>query len=146
MAAHGDFISLQLDYQSAKAAAKAKIADKANSGQYFRTQFGTGFPKGYEAQNNSTHKDPVKTGSLYKFPDCYILDKAPHKPDEWFTQEVIADGNHIIIKVNGKVTVDKKIDNPEFLKGHFAIQQHDPGTVIKIRKIEYIPLPATSKN
>ena len=28
-----------------------------------------------------------------------------HKGNEWFTQEVIADGNHII-KVNGKATVD----------------------------------------
>ena len=28
------------------------------------------------------------------------------KPGEWFTQEVIADGNHIIIKVNGEEKVE----------------------------------------
>src|SRR4051812_17701215 len=30
--------------------AKAWISDKGNSGMYFRTAFGPGFPKGYEAQ------------------------------------------------------------------------------------------------
>ena len=34
---------------------------------YFRTAFGPGFPKGYEAQVNSSHTDPVRTGSLYSF-------------------------------------------------------------------------------
>src|SRR4051794_5365942 len=39
---------------------KAMINDKGNSGQYFRTQFGPGFPRGWEAQINSTHTDPVR--------------------------------------------------------------------------------------
>jgi 3-keto-disaccharide hydrolase len=34
---------------------EAKINDKGNSGQYFRTKFGPGFPAGYEAQINATH-------------------------------------------------------------------------------------------
>ncbi|MCS7270783.1 MAG: DUF1080 domain-containing protein, partial [Gemmataceae bacterium] len=38
----------------------AKINDKGNSGQYFRTQFGPGFPKGYEAQINATHTDRIR--------------------------------------------------------------------------------------
>ena len=44
-----------------------KIGHMGNSGMYFRTAFGPGFPKGYEAQVNATHSDPVKTGSLYSF-------------------------------------------------------------------------------
>ena len=62
--------------------------------------------------------------------------KAPHKPDEWFTQEVIAEGNHITIKVNGKVTVDWRDPENRYTRGHFALQQHHPGTVVKFRKIE----------
>jgi hypothetical protein len=68
-----------------------------------------------------------------------------HKPDEWFTQEVIANGNHIIIKVNGKTTVDFVDEKNTFPKGHFALQQHDPGTVVQFRKIEVKELPPTQK-
>jgi len=65
------------------------------------------------------------------------------KPDEWFTQEVTAVGNHIIIKVNGKTTVDFVDKKNTYTKGHFALQQHDPGTVVMFRKIEVKELKAT---
>jgi hypothetical protein len=116
---------------------EARVNDNGNSGQYFRVQFGPSFPKGYEAQINATHRDPIKTGSLY-FPNIkeLLIKEAPHKPNEWFTQEVIANGNHIVIKVNGKTTVDWKDPKNTYKKGHLAIQQHDPGSRIEIRKIE----------
>src|SRR5437762_8740880 len=82
------------DYQNFRYRVEAMINDKGNSGQYFRAQFGPGFPKGYEAQINATHRDKIRTGSLY-FPqikELLVLDTAPHKPDEWFTQEVVAEG------------------------------------------------------
>src|SRR5206468_477250 len=85
---------------------------------------GPGFPHGYEAQVNSTHRDPVKTGSLYNMvPVKEIL--VP--PDTWFTQEIEAVGNHIIIKVNGKTTVDTTDAKNTYTQGHFAFQHHDPG-------------------
>ena len=55
------------DYKNFRYRAEFKIADKANSGMYFRDQVGPGFPKGYEVQVNSTHRDPFRTGSLYSF-------------------------------------------------------------------------------
>jgi Domain of Unknown Function (DUF1080) len=121
---------------------EAKINDKGNSGQYFRTAFGPGFPKGYEAQINATGGDRIKTGSLYfpKITEVLVLNTAPHKPDEFFTQEVIAEGNHIQIIVNGKKTVDWKDPNNTFTKGHFALQGHDPGSVMTFKKVEYKPL------
>lgn len=141
------------DYENFHYRMEAKIADKANSGQYFRTQFMKGFPKGYEAQINATHTDRIRTGSLYpafapRLPEeerkkLLVLDEAPHKPDEWFTQEVIADGNHIIIKVNGKTTVDFVDEKNTYTKGHFAIQQHDPKSMVWVRKIEVKELPAS---
>jgi len=127
---------------------EAKINDKGNSGQYFRTEFGPGFPKGYETQINATHGDRVKTGSLYpaqgldKYRDkIVVLDTAPHKPDEFFTQEVIADGPKITIIVNGKTTLDG-FEDPEyrFKKGHFALQGHDPGSIMTFKKVEYKPI------
>jgi hypothetical protein len=130
------------DYENFRYRVVAMINDGGNSGQYFRTQFGPGFPKGYEAQINSTHRDPVKTGSLYNF---VAVKDILVKPDTWFTQEVIADGNHIIIKVDGKTTVDFVDKKNTYTKGHFALQQHDPGTVVKFKKIEVIELPASKE-
>jgi hypothetical protein len=131
------------DYQNFRYRVEAMINDHGNSGQYFRTAFGPGFPNGYEAQINATHGDKIRTGSLYlpKVKEVLVLNQAPHKPDEWFTQEVIAEGNHIIIKVNGKTTVDWKDPENRHKKGHFALQGHDPGTVVKFKKVEVMELP-----
>jgi hypothetical protein len=137
------------DYDNFHYRVEAKINDKGNSGQYFRTQFGPGFPKGYEAQINATHGDKIRTGSLYpsfgKLSESdrakiLVLNTAPHGPDEFFTQEVIADGPHIRILVNGKQTIDWTDPNNTFTKGHFALQGHDPGTVVMFKKIEYKPI------
>jgi hypothetical protein len=137
------------DYTNFRYRVVAMINDHGNSGQYFRTQFGPGFPKGYEAQINATHGDPIRTGSLYpsfkvskEDREKLLVLKSPHKPDEWFTQEVIAEGNHIVIKVNGKTTVDFVDPNKTYMKGHFALQGHDPGTVVKFKKVEVMELPA----
>jgi len=128
---------------------EAKINDHGNSGQYFRAKFGPGFPQGYEAQLNATHGDQIRTGSLYpsfgKLSDedrkkILVMKTAPHKPDEFFTQEVVADGNHIQIFVNGKQTVDFTDPNNTYTKGHFALQGHDPGSVMTFKKVEYKPL------
>jgi hypothetical protein len=137
------------EYQNFRFRVEARINDHGNSGQYFRTAFGPGFPKGYEAQINSTHRDPIRGGSLYpsfgapkEDRDKIIIKEQLYQPDEWFTQEVIAVGNRITIKVNGKTTVDYMDPKNTFKKGHFALQGHDPGTVVKYRKIEVIELPA----
>lgn len=133
------------DYVNFHYRIEAKINDKGNSGQYFRTAFGPGFPAGYEAQINATHRDTIRTGSLYlpKIKEVLVLNDAPHKPDEFFVQEVICIGDTITIKVNGKITIDSfKDPEARHKKGHFALQGHDPGTVVTFKKIEVKELPA----
>jgi hypothetical protein len=131
------------DYKNFHYRIEAKISDKGNSGQYFRTQFMKGYPKGYEAQINSTHSDPVRTGSLYNL--VKIMERL-HEPDVWFTQEVIAKGNHIQILVNGKKVVDFVDEKKSFSEGHFAIQQHPPikdgpPSIVTVKKVEVKILP-----
>lgn len=121
------------DYENFQYKAEIKISDKGNSGQYFRTALGNGFPKGYEAQINSTHGDPKRTGSLYNFKN---VTEQLVPPDTWFTQEVIAEGNHIIIKVNDKVATDFVDEKNSFMKGHFAFQQHNLGSVVEIKNVQ----------
>ena len=140
------------DYENFHYKVEAMINDKGNSGQYFRTAFGPGFPQGYEAQINATHGDIVRTGSLYpagglgKFrSEIAVLNTAPHKANEWFTQEVIANGNHIVIKVNGQVMKDWRDPEHRYKTGHFALQGHDPGTVVKFKSIAVKELPPSKK-
>lgn len=130
------------DYENFHFRIEVKINDKGNSGQYFRTEFGPGFPKGYETQINATHGDTVKSGSLYPAngidrDEKHLVRKANHKPDEWFTQEVIANGPKVTIITNGKTEVDYTIPGDKwFKKGHFALQGHDPGSIMMFKKIE----------
>lgn len=145
---HSHLFTEKDDYTDFKYRIEAKINDKGNSGQYFRAKFEPGFPTGYEAQINATGGDAIKTGSLY--PDgrakldrkmnILVMDTAPNKPDEFFVQEVIAEGDHIQIFVNGKKTVDFTHPGGVLKKGHFALQGHDPGTVVTFKKVEWQPI------
>jgi len=119
---------------------------KANSGIYFHTRYQQeGWPsQGHEAQVNNTSGDPVRTGSLYNVVKNL---EAPAKDDEWFTEEVIVEGNRIVIKVNGKTIVDH-VENTAAVKdgrklssGTFALQAHDPGSEAHYRSIRVKRLP-----
>src|SRR5947208_1943186 len=50
-------------------------------------------------------------------------------------------GHHIIIKVNDEVVVDTH--DGKYTKGHLAIQQHNEGGVVHVRKAEIKELPPT---
>jgi len=121
------------DYKNFEARAEIMISDKGNSGFYFRTAFGPGFPNGYEAQVNATHGDPVRTGSVYNHVKIF---KQLHKPDEWFTYHLKAIGNQIWVTVNGDLLYEYDDHANTYKTGHFAFQQHNLGSVVKIRKFE----------
>ena len=123
--------------------ADVKTEPKANGGIYFHTKYqDEGWPKyGFEAQVNNSHGDHKRTGSLYDVVN--VLDKNV-PDDEWYTETVIVKGKQITIKINDKVVVDytepadkkagedftRKID-----QGTFALQAHDPGSVVHFKNI-----------
>jgi hypothetical protein len=118
--------------------AQVKLNHGGNSGMYFRTAWGPGFPKGYEAQVNNTHPDWRRTGSLYHLSDV----KEQLVPDDtWWTQHIIANGNHIVIKVNDKTVVDYVDTNNTYTKGHLALQQHNKGSVVEYKDLMMRLLP-----
>jgi hypothetical protein len=69
-------------------------------------------------------------------------------PNEWFTMDVIAQGEHIIIKVNDKTTVDTMERGRRLTAGHFALQDHT-GLVyfrkIEVKELEDSPRPNMEK-
>ena len=132
-----------------------RVNKGGNSGVYIKVPaLEKGWPvKGFELQVNSSHGDPVKTGSLYNIVKVF---KSPHGDDEWFTYHVIAKGKTLTVFVNGEKLyeyVDRVSDQglaegPATEKtkrmeqeGYFALQQHDPGTFpafrnIKVKKLD----------
>src|SRR4029079_14699561 len=71
------------DYKNFRFRAELKINDGGNSGMYIRTPKEATFSNGYEIQVNSTHKDPVKTGSVYTY---VLITKQLVPPDPLFPQ------------------------------------------------------------
>jgi len=128
--------------------AKVKTTAGSNSGIYFHTEYQqTGWPKkGYECQVNLTHSDKKKSGGLYGVQDTF----EQHTNDnQWYTQEIIVRGKHIVTKIDGKVIAD--YTEPEDVNmasrpgrklssGTFAIQAHDPKSVVYYKDIKVKPL------
>lgn len=128
-----------------------KTEPKSNGGVYFHTKYqDQGWPKyGYEAQVNNTHGDPKKTAGLYAVKDVFA-EQNTAKDGEWFTMDIIVEGNKITTKVNGKTAVEfteeagrqpgkdftRKLD-----KGTFALQAHDPGSTVRFKNIRVKRLP-----
>lgn len=122
----------------------------SNGGIYFATEFQeTGWPsKGYEVQVNNTHSDWRKTGSLYAIQD---VKEQLVKDDEWFTEQIVVQGKHVLISVNGKTVVNyTEPANPErtadmkgrlIAPGTIALQGHDPNSTIYYKNIQIKPLP-----
>jgi hypothetical protein len=128
--------------------ADVKTQPGSNSGLYFHTKYQeSGWPKqGFEAQVNNSHKDPKRTASLY---GVVNVTEAPAKDNEWFTQEIIVRGKQVVIKVNGKTLVDYTEPDDHSAKGSFprkiasgtfAIQAHDPKSIVHVKNIRVKPL------
>jgi len=138
-------VCTKASYKNFRYRAEVKINDGGNSGLYFRTTAKPTFSDGYEAQIDSTHRDPIRTGSLYGF--CHVY-KQLVKPDTWFTYELeVRDDvwrgramTRIKITVDGNELYDYLDFAQTFKEGHFAFQQHDPGSKVNIRKVEVMPL------
>jgi hypothetical protein len=134
--------------------AKVKTTKGGNSGIYFHTAFEPkGWPsKGYECQVNSTHTDVKKTGGLYGVKD--VLNNAPSTDDVWFDYYIKVEGKHIVIKIDGKTTVDynepadwdpakslKNMNGRKLSAGTIAIQGHDPKSVTYFKDLFIRALP-----
>jgi len=122
--------------------AEVKLNHSGNSGMYFRTAMGPGFPKGYESQVENTSPDPQKTGSLYNI--CKVTEQLI-QDDTWWTQHIIVKGNQVVIKINDKVITDCADPQSRYTKGYLALQQHNAGSVVQYRNLMMRPLPAAQK-
>lgn len=138
--------------------AEVKTTPGSNSGIYFHTEYQeSGWPaKGYECQvlNSNAAAAPGEyverkmTGSLYAIRNIW---KAPARDHEWFQYRIVVQGKTIRTYINGELMVDytepQNPFRPDDKKGRilssgtFALQCHDPESVVHYRNIKVRILP-----
>ena len=122
----------------------------ANGGVYIQTAFqDRGWPgKGFEVQVNNTYVgDPRRTASLYE-----VQDNAGEvaKDNQWFTEDILAKGDTIVVKVDGKQIVNwtqpadwkgtRDFPDRRIGAGTIALQGHDRGSTVYYKNIRIKPL------
>jgi hypothetical protein len=138
--------------------AEVKTTPGSNSGIYIHTEYQeTGWPdKGYECQvlNSAPETKPGEyvehkmTGSLYAFRNVW---KVPVQDNVWFNYRIVVQGKTVRTYINGELMADytepENPFRPEDKKGRllssgtFALQCHDPKSVVYYKNIKVKPLP-----
>lgn len=124
---------------------ECQLEPGSNSGVYFHSDYVETWPVvGLEVQLNNTHGDPRKTGSLWGVTHAF---ESAAKDNEWFELHVKVVGNHVQTFVNGKMVIDyiqpNGVTDDRRVReegGSFALQAHDPKSVMKFRNIRVKPL------
>jgi hypothetical protein len=134
------FLVTRQTYANFVLEADVLIPPGGNSGLQFRSQFGHNFMQGYQADMDTGNRNWA--GGLW-YEDRGWLARPPHRapvvPGHWNHYVVEAVGNHIIITVNGTVTVDTH--NNIASSGHIALQDHGGPGVYHFKNVEIEALP-----
>ncbi|MEW4487981.1 sulfatase-like hydrolase/transferase [Thalassoglobus sp. JC818] len=120
----------------------------SNGGVYFHTKFQEeGFPNaGHEVQMNASHKNTTRTGSLFAVQN---LDEPPVGDDVFFTLHIQVQGDTVQIQVDDEIVVEytepEEYQHPRYTErridhGTFALQAHDPESIVYFREIWVRPL------
>lgn len=138
------------DFRNFEFKARVMTMPGSNSGVYFHTAYqDKGFPdKGFEVQVNNSHSDWKRTAGLYDIQDTrdvYVKDSV------WFTLYIKVQGKRVITKINDVTVTDyTEPENAVPPEGHpgrligsgtFALQGHDPKSVVFYKDIMVKPLP-----
>jgi hypothetical protein len=118
-------------------------APNSNGGIYFHTKYQpSGWPRdGFECQVNNTHSDWIKTSSLYGLVN---IARSPAEDNKWWTQEIIVKGKQVTVLIDGKrvfeynepAGVEAGKDFARKLnEGTFALQGHDPNSIVRYKNI-----------
>ena len=138
------------DFKNFEFEAEVMTRPGSNSGIYIHTRYQDGgWPdRGYEVQVNNSHSDDIRTGSLY---DVVNVRELYVKDNVWYKEYIKVEGKRVIVKINGTIVVDyTEPENPYrpkdehpyrfFSSGTFALQGHDPNSIVFYRSIKVRPL------
>ncbi len=149
----------QHDFRNFEFSAEVMTSPGANSGIYVHTRWqGPGWPAaGYElqvinsnppAESMNGYIEHKMTGSVYAVRNSYV---APAKDNEWFTYRIRVVGKTVQTFIDDKLVCEyaEPANAPRAAdkqgrslgSGTFALQAHDPGSVVKYRNMKVRLLP-----
>jgi serine/threonine protein kinase len=121
---------------------EARFLEGGRGGVYLRCPFGPTLPSSDDPKWPDGFKTTINsrntTGGIYPgVGNDVFIDYRPVVPSgQWFTMEVIADGNALAVQMHGR-NVSYRYDGSRLHRsGHIALQQESPQTVIEFRTIE----------
>lgn len=147
--AHLYYVGDETAFKNFELKVEVMTEPSSNGGIYFHTRYqATDWPRaGFECQVNVTQRDWIKTGSLYAIANTGLVNVVDGK---WWTQHIIVNGNTITVQIDGQrvmqyiepagtqagVPYERKLS-----QGTFALQAHDPKSVVRYRNIRVKRLP-----
>jgi hypothetical protein len=126
------YLTSDLSYKNFVLSIEFRCGDETNSGVFVRSPQETG---GYEVQiwkqqpagyNTGAIVGTAKTARDFRF-----------KPDEWNRFQITADGDHLVVVLNGETTLD--VHDARFGEGNLRLQYQQ--FAIAFRNIKIRPLP-----
>lgn len=126
------YLSTDKTYRNFVLSIEFKCAEDVNSGVYFRSPTEAG---GYEVQIWKQQAQGYNTGAIVS--TAKTAREFKFKAGQWNRYEVTADGDHLVVALNGETTVD--IHDARFPEGRFRLQYQNYS--IAFRNIKLRPLP-----
>jgi hypothetical protein len=149
------------DFENFHLRAEARINTGGDSSICFRLPFNLqkwgsnlenyGMTGGYEVDLHKIPSRLLRTGSIFvahtRVEDpsqilFHVTDGSLVKADEWFVMDILAEENHLIVKLNGETVADCHDPLHRHHTGHMALHVFNAGTAVQFRKIEIRELPA----
>ena len=131
------------DYGDLDLRVEARVGPKTSAGVYARAvepEVGAQYVPGYLAKLNVDHRDPQRTGRMYRMEAKKYrgvgTGPSPVPADQWLTMEVAVRGNRVTVRVDGQQTTDYTDDDRLFATGHVGLQFYNGPGRIELRKIE----------
>jgi len=148
LVAHGDtshifYVGDEKPFKDFELKVEVMTEPGSNGGIYFHTKWQEkSWPKGgFECQVNVSHTDYKKTGSLY---DIANLGITPAQDNKWWTQHILVQGKKVRVWIDDKLVLEYneppgtqagKDFERKLGQGTFALQAHDPKSVVRYRNI-----------
>ena len=126
------YLTSDRSYKNFVLSIEFKCGDDTNSGVFVRSPQENG---GYEVQIWRQQPAGYNTGSIVG--TAKTERNHTFKADQWNRYQIAADGDHLVVELNGETTLD--IHDTKFSEGHLRLQyQQFP---IAFRNIKIRPLP-----
>jgi hypothetical protein len=126
------YLTSDRSYKNFVLSIEFKCGDDTNSGVFVRSPQENG---GYEVQIWRQQPAGFNTGAIVG--TAKTAREFAFKPDQWNRYQITADGDHLIVELNGETTLD--IRDTRFSEGHLRLQYQQFPIAFRNIKIRSLP-------